>query len=333
MEEHMTVNPVAPLSKMVERPRDAANRTQFTVEASRLLGDGPADLILLGANIDAVENARREPRSIVKRGIPADAHASDAIVEPSHALSSASGLSETLHALREKNFLLTRSNEQLTALCHSLSHDLREPLHTVAMYSDLLAGSQDSLLSAQDRQHLRCVRQGCARLQSMLSSLLEYYRADQLDNSSLAYVDASEPLKDALLNLLGVIESSGAEVEIGPMPVVLAHPTALLQVFQNLVGNAIRYRAQRVPRIVISAARDAAFWRLCVADNGRGFNPKQAERIFELFARGQGTGEDPGSGVGLATCKRLVERHGGRIWAESTPGEGSRFYFTLPAAR
>jgi chemotaxis family two-component system sensor kinase Cph1 len=144
-------------------------------------------------------------------------------------------------------------------------------------------------------------------------------------------VELGRVLERALANLETAVEESGAEVSTDPLPTVTGDPVQLGQLFQNLVGNGVKFRGEAAPRVHVSAERAGGEWRLSVRDNGIGIEPEYVERIFVIFQRLHGRAEYPGTGIGLAICKKIVERHGGRIWVESVPGEGSTFYFTLPA--
>ena len=232
--------------------------------------------------------------------------------------------------LRDANARLTRSNEKLTFLSQSLSHDLREPLRAISWYSDRLSFPGNEGLSEESKQRLEQIGKASQHMGTVISSLEEYFTAIRLDRAEAKPIDAAVPFHDALLNLGAAIEASNAQIEAPNLPVVCAHPTALMLIFQNLLANSIKYAGHHTPHIRISAQRDGDFWRFTVADNGTGFDPQQAERIFELFRRAHGR-EHSGSGIGLATCQRLVEQHSGRIWAETKPGEGSSFHFTLPS--
>ena len=241
-----------------------------------------------------------------------------------------SDLRKAERALRETNAVLIRSNQALTQLSHSLSHDLKEPLRIVSCYSDLLVHKCSSALDDSGREYIRHIRDGCARMENLLSALLDYYRAGTQETEPNACANANSSVQEALGNLRQAIRESAAIVQISELPVVAAHPTAVLQIFQNLIANSLRYRSSALPRVCISAKMTDSFWCFRVDDNGIGFDSTRANAIFELFQRAHGR-ERSGSGIGLATCRRLVEQYGGRIWADSQPGLGSTFWFTLPA--
>ncbi len=235
-------------------------------------------------------------------------------------------------ALRTQGILttLSKSNDSLNSLVRSVAHDLREPLRAVRCYSTLLAHAVEDSADSE-REFLQYITEGCSRMDTMLSSLLDYYCASEAHGIA-SPVDASEVLQRALANLASLRQTTGALINVSALPTVQIHPTALLQVFQNLISNAIKFASEeRRPIISVNATRDGALGKFTVADNGIGFPPNQSGRIFSLFARAHGQ-KRSGSGIGLATCRTLVEEYGGTIWAESSVGNGSQFHFTLPLA-
>lgn len=242
-----------------------------------------------------------------------------------------SRIQDKQRALQQRNEQLQSFNNKLEFLSYSLTHDLREPMRMVSLYSDMLVKYDQNALSEETREQLKGIKQASLRMGTVMNSLLDYFSASQLDLKEQRPIDANVPLEEAKLNLSAAIRLSNANIEAYPLPVVHAHPTALMLVFQNLIGNAIKYANRESPIIRISAVRDGDFWCFTVADNGEGFDPQQAQRIFELFRRAHGR-DKSGSGIGLATCQRLIEQHEGRIWAESKPGEGAHFHFTIPVA-
>lgn len=240
-----------------------------------------------------------------------------------------SDLRKTEQALQETNWILTRSNEHLTQLSYSLSHDLKEPLRNVACYSGLLAKRHGDVLDGSGQEYLKVIVDGCKGMESLLSALLEYHRAGDFDRSAAVSTDSSIAASEALLNLTSAVEESRAVIHVGELPKVLSHPSALLQVFQSLIGNALRYKGEQRLEVQLSASREGPHWHFLIEDNGLGFPSDQAEFIFGLFKKAHGRNQS-GSGVGLATCRRLIERYGGQIWAESVEGRGAKFHFTVP---
>jgi signal transduction histidine kinase len=198
------------------------------------------------------------------------------------------------------------------------------------MASSMLTLEDQIATTEQGRAYLEAISSGCNRLDKLMTALLDYFSATMLERKSAQPILAGEPLRLALANLDAAIRSSGAVIQTGDMPSVLAHPTALLLIFQNLLANAIKFSGSRAPHILISTERSGDFWQFTVKDDGIGFDPAQSLKIFDLFQRAHGD-EHAGVGFGLALCQRLVSEHGGEIWAESEPGQGARFHFTIPA--
>lgn len=225
---------------------------------------------------------------------------------------------------------LRRSNEDLSQFAHVASHDLRSPLNTVVQFSQLLEREYGERLG-KGKQLLDYVTGAAKRMQSLIEDLLSYARVSAEASQSYEPVDANLRLQTALANLRGPIEATGATVTSGPLPTLHVSGTSLVQLFQNLVGNAVHYRSDETPRIHISADRESGNWLFSCKDNGIGIAPEHHSRIFEAFKRLHGA-DRPGSGIGLAICKKIVEHYGGRIWVESVTGKGSTFFFTLPIA-
>jgi len=225
---------------------------------------------------------------------------------------------------------LLRANEDLEQFAYSASHDLQEPLRSVKIYSELLAEQLGGKLEGDARDFLNFLSSGATRMELLVRDLLAYTQAGQLDRPVTAE-DANAALNGALANLDGAIRASGAEVISEPLPPVRVHATQVQQLFQNLVGNAIKYRRPEAPPVIrIKAQRVGESWVFSVRDNGLGIQAEYKERIFGLFKRLHTGDEYSGTGIGLAICQRIVERYHGRIWVESEPGKGSTFKFTLP---
>ena len=225
---------------------------------------------------------------------------------------------------------LNRSNEELQQFSYVASHDLQEPLRMVASYTQLLASRYKGKLDADADEFIDFAVDGCNRMQRLIQDLLAYSRSGT-DGKALQKRSSEDALNNALKNLSGTIAESGAVVTHDALPVITTDDTQLAQVFQNLVGNAIKYRGTAVPTVHISAARtDLDEWTFSVRDNGLGIEAQYFERIFILFQRLHGRTEFKGTGIGLAICKKIVEGLGGRIWVESQVGKGSTFYFALP---
>ncbi|KIL99689.1 Phytochrome two-component sensor histidine kinase Cyanobacterial phytochrome B [Paramagnetospirillum magnetotacticum MS-1] len=235
-------------------------------------------------------------------------------------------------SLRDKADELERSNTELEQFAYVASHDLREPLRMVSSYVDLLARRYNDKLDDDAREFIAFAKDGATRMDRLILELLEYSRIGRVTRPMLP-VSLGGVVERALRALAPKIEECGAEFATPPevLPTVLGDAEELMRLFQNLIGNAIKYRdPERKPVISIEAENTGKEWILTVIDNGIGIEPKYFERVFLIFQRLHRRGEYEGTGIGLAVCKKIVEHHGGRIWVESTPGQGSRFSVTLP---
>lgn len=235
-------------------------------------------------------------------------------------------------ALAQRTVELQRSNDELQQFASVASHDLQEPLRTVASFARLLADRYRGKLDADADEFIGFIVDGTTRMQAMVQDLLIYARVSSRGQKFIA-TDSHAVLDSVLHDLQHAISESDATVTTDPLPTVLADEHQLRQLFQNLIGNALKYRGLEPPRIHMSARRDSSQWVFSVQDNGIGIDPQHAERIFVIFQRLHTRSEYPGTGIGLAICKKIVERHGGRIWVESTPGKGSTFFFTLKESK
>jgi light-regulated signal transduction histidine kinase (bacteriophytochrome) len=228
---------------------------------------------------------------------------------------------------------LYRSNEELEQFAYFASHDLQEPLRMVASYTQLLSRRYKGKLDADADDFIAFAVDGASRMQRLIQDLLAYSRVGS-KGKELLDISSEAALQQAQINLRGAIEASGALVTHDPLPTVLADEMQLILLFQNLVGNAIKYQTSRVPRVHVSAVRNGAKkWIFAVRDNGLGIDPQYFERIFGLFQRLHKREEFAGTGIGLAICKKIIERHGGSISVESRPGHGSTFRFVLGASK
>jgi PAS domain S-box-containing protein len=225
---------------------------------------------------------------------------------------------------------LKRSNDELQQFAYVSSHDLQEPLRMVTSYTQLLAGRYKGRLDSDADEFIAFAVDGCNRMQGLIKDLLAYSRAGT-NGKVLREVSAENALKEALANLRATIDQSSAVVTHDALPAIRTDETQLTQVFQNLVGNAIKYHGTEVPHVHVSATKNRGDeWTFSVRDNGLGIDPQYFDRIFILFQRLHGRDEFEGTGIGLAICKKILERLGGRIWVESQPEKGSTFYFALP---
>ena len=232
--------------------------------------------------------------------------------------------------VQERTEELSRSNDELRQFAYVASHDLQEPLRTVGSYAQLLAKRYKGKLGSDADEFIGYMVGGVNRMHTLLNDMLAFSRVTQNQNKPFTRAQLDAVLNTALMNLELTIKESGAEITSSHLPTAACDETQIGQVFQNLIGNAIKYKSADPPRIEISAEKRSEDWVISVKDNGIGIDPQYHERIFGIFKRLHGR-ELPGTGMGLAICKRIVERHGGRIWVESEQGKGADFRFSLPA--
>ena len=234
-------------------------------------------------------------------------------------------------ALRETADSLARSNRDLEQFAYVASHDLQEPLRQISGFVRLLQRDYEPLFDTNAKEFFDFIQEGANRMQSLINDLLQYSRVGR-NKKAFSSVDLNEVCHTASRNLQARIAETGAYITIKRLPIVMGNPTLLAQVFQNLMGNSLKFHGERPPDIEVGARHDGNQWLLWVKDNGIGFDADHADNIFMVFQRLHARGAYEGTGIGLAICKRAVEQHGGRIWAESKPKQGATFYFTLPAA-
>jgi len=234
------------------------------------------------------------------------------------------------YEVRSRQEALVQANADLEQFAHSASHDLKEPIRSISIYSDLLARSYGTLLDERGREFLAFIQSNTKRMDALLGDLFSYAHASSISEDAVEPVQAVRPLEAALESLAGAIRESDAQISVGQMPVVRMRESHLSQIFQNLIGNAIKYRKKNERLLIqVSARRADGGWIFSVADNGIGVPPAYKETIFGIFKRLHTNSEYSGTGMGLAICQRIIERYGGRIWVESEPEHGSNFFFTF----
>ena len=232
-------------------------------------------------------------------------------------------------AVRRTATELARSNAELEQFAYVASHDLQEPLRAIAGYCQLLQRRYAGRLDADADEFIAFAVDGATRMQRLIEDLLCYSRVGTR-GKPFEPTDCNAVFEQTLVNLQAAIAESGAEITRTDLPTLPADGSQLEQLFQNLLSNAIKFRHKSPPRIRVAAEIEGDQWVFSIADNGIGIEPRFAERIFAIFQRLHTRREYPGTGIGLAICKKIVERHGGRIWMRSSPGQGTTFYFTLP---
>jgi len=239
-------------------------------------------------------------------------------------------LKQRVQELARRAQELARSNAELEQFAYVASHDLQEPLRMVASYTQLLGQRYKGRLDSDADEFIAYAVDGAHRMQLLIGDLLAYCRVGTT-GKELCETSSEAALEQALLNLQGAIQESSGVVTHDPLPTVVADGSQLVQLFQNVVGNAIKYRSAELPRVHVSAKKNGGNeWIFSMRDNGLGIEPKYFGKIFVMFQRLHGREEFSGTGIGLTVCKKIAERHGGRMWVESEPGKGSTFYVALP---
>lgn len=242
------------------------------------------------------------------------------------------GLKQTEQQLRDKSEMLASSNKDLEQFAYIASHDLQEPLRMVASYLQLLQQRYQPQLDGDANDFINFAVDGAGRMQNMISDLLIFSRV-QTRGKPAVDTSSETALANALENLRGSVQEANGKVSFKNLPMVSADPLQLTMLLQNVVGNAVKFRSDAAPEVTVAARSVDDKIEFCVSDNGIGIDAESFERIFAIFQKLHARGEYPGTGIGLAVARRIVARHGGAIWVESTPGQGSKFYFTLPRAQ
>jgi signal transduction histidine kinase len=231
--------------------------------------------------------------------------------------------------LLELNREMKRSNQELEQFAYVVSHDLQAPLGTIASFAQLLQNRYQAQLDGKALQFIDRIITGSLRMQQLIDDLLQYSRVGRL-TKEFEPVNCEQVLSQSLANLETEINATQAQIIHDPLPAIAGNPLGLLQLFQNLISNALKYRHPQIsPRIYISVSPREDMWLFSIQDNGIGIETKHLERIFQIFQRLHSDKEYPGTGIGLAICKKIVELHGGTIWVESAPAQGSTFYFSI----
>jgi light-regulated signal transduction histidine kinase (bacteriophytochrome) len=225
---------------------------------------------------------------------------------------------------------LERSNDELQRFAYTVSHDLQEPLRTVRSYAELLTRRYSGKLDSDADEFIHFMMDAAGRMTQLLKDLLAYSQAGRPDRTTPEPTSSANILQWAIMNVDRLVKENGGAITYDPLPMVEADQTQLSQVFQNLLINAVKYRSTDPPAVHISAVRCDGMYEFSVTDNGIGIDAEHHERIFGVFKRLHGK-EVPGTGIGLAICRKIIESHGGRIWVESEAGRGATFKFTLPA--
>lgn len=237
---------------------------------------------------------------------------------------------QTLDKLQHLNQELRRSNEELESFAHMVSHDLQQPLQSISGFAKLLVMTQRERLDDDANGYVDRIVTSSAQMSQLIQDLLAYAEVGAAEQSHKA-IDCNQLVKEILVDLGVSIEEKQAKVKIETLPTVKGNPSQLRQLFQNLLSNALKYHPpERTPQVTISAKLQAETWQFSVQDNGIGIEPEYFEKIFQIFKRLHSRGDYPGTGIGLSTCKKIVENHRGRIWVASEPGQGTTIYFTLP---
>jgi len=236
---------------------------------------------------------------------------------------------ETEEAVRQANASLRVANADLEQFAYSVSHDLREPLRTVGIYCELLKKICGANFDSKADEMIGYCVDGVRRMNALIDDLLAYIQASTDSGATSEAVSLESALAEVLLSLAAAITETGAAITHDQMPALRVTPVHAQQLFQNFIGNALKYRSTAPPVIHVGARKEGAVWIFSVQDNGIGIAPEYHERVFEAGKRLHTTSEYQGTGIGLAICKKLIERYGGRLWVESEPGKGSTFFFSI----
>jgi signal transduction histidine kinase len=230
--------------------------------------------------------------------------------------------------LQQRSIDITRSNKELEKFAYVASHDMQEPLRTIISYIELIRTKSNGSLDNEVKEYMDFVVNASYRMRDLITGLLEYSRIDRMEET-FGTVNCEDALKEALENLRSSIKDNQAIINSAGLPIITASYMQMVQLFQNLISNALKFKRGDAPEITISSQKMDGFWQFSVKDNGIGIEQRHLGRIFEIFQRLHPLGEYHGVGIGLAICKKIVERHKGKIWVESVPNDGSTFNFTI----
>jgi light-regulated signal transduction histidine kinase (bacteriophytochrome) len=293
-----------------------------------MLGDPISELSASVRTVAGGEFGRalsaRGPRELVELTEDVDSMRARILTE----LRASQELNETLNRQAEE---LGRSNRDLEQFAYVASHDLQEPLRKVSGFCELLRSRYAGQLDERADQYIDFAVDGSRRMSRLIAELLAFSRVGR-NTAERTEVDCGEALEQALHNLAVPLADAGAEVTHDPLPTVIGEPSLLVTVFQNMIGNAVKFRGPAPPKVHVGVSRREDVWEFRVSDNGIGVEPAYAEKVFVIFQRLHGRDEYPGTGIGLALCRRILEYHGGSIWLDTEPSEGAIFRFTLPVA-
>ena len=238
-------------------------------------------------------------------------------------------LVHTTQELEARNQELQRSNAELESFAYAVSHDLQAPLRSIKMFAQLLTQEYQELLQGQPQEYIEYITSSVERMENLIHDLLAYSRAGKNEQTWLP-ISLEELVNTSIQNLEVSIKENQATVNVGNLPTLMVNPTEMTQVFQNLISNGIKFCGKQQPLIEIGAVSDEDNWQIFVKDNGIGIDSKYHQKIFQVFQRLHSEDDYPGTGIGLSICEKIVKHHGGKIWLESVPNQGSTFYFTLP---